>query len=278
MAEYQKVYNLLRSAGLTEAGALGVLGNWDCESNCEPGRVQGDFSSYRSVSKAYVNALNTGQLDIDRFSNDQKGFGLAQWTYFTRKKELFTFWKSSGLPIDSAELQVAFAIKEFKRDYVSDFKIICTTNDIYVAVKAVCARFENPAVHNIDARFQAAGRIKYQIDLNNWQGTTLPSTGAATTSVPSAPNQNIPINYKPEMIPTTEYWPPRDVDKNMNGYDVMVLQSVLKARGYPVTVIDGAFGDDLDKIVRQFQEAYNLGVDGIVGPKTWRKLFELSRV
>ena len=275
MAEYQKIYNLLRSAGLTEAGALGVLGNWDCESNCEPGRVQGDFSSYRSVSKAYVNALNSGQLDIDRFANDQKGFGVAQWTYFTRKRELYQFWKSSGLPIDSAELQVAFAIKELKRDFSNDFQTICTTNDIYVAVKAVCARFENPAIHNIDARFQAAGKIKYQIDLNSWQGTELPSLNGST---PASQSPSVPINYKPELIPATEYWPPRDVDRNMSGYDVMVLQAVLKARGYPVTFVTGDFDETLEDIVKQFQDAHNLGADGVVGPKTWRKLLEMSLV
>lgn len=271
MAEYQKVYNLLRSAGCTEAGALGVLGNWDCESNCEPGRVQGDFSSYRSVSKAYVNALNSGQLDVSRFANDQKGFGLVQWTYPTRKRELYQFWKSTGLPIDSVELQVTFAIKEFKRDYSSDFQTICTTNDIYVAVKAVCARFENPAVHNIDARFQSAGRIKYQIDLDSWQGTVFPPISGDTPSPE-------PVNPdgKPEYIPATEYWPPRVVDKNMNGYDIMVLQAVLKARGYPVTAVDGEFGSYLEDVVKQFQTAYNLGTDGVVGPKTWQKLLSYT--
>lgn len=275
MAEYQKIYNLLRKAGASEAGALGILGNWDCESNCEPYRLQGDFSSMRTVSKAYVNSLNNGSLTRERFSKDSKGFGVAQWTYWTRKQDMYDTWKSSGLAIDSADFQVAFAVKEFKRDFANDWKLVCTTNDIYEAVKAVCARFENPAVHNTDARFQSATRIKFQIYLNEWnnENTVQPNPPGGNSEKPfSEPGGNL----EPPQVPSSEYWPPRMVDKSMNGVDVMVLQAVLKARGYQITEVDGYFGSYLDAIVRQFQEDYSLGADGVVGPKTWKKLLELS--
>ena len=48
MSYHQTIYNLLRGYGLSEAGAIGVIGNWQAESNCEPNRVQGDFSPYRT--------------------------------------------------------------------------------------------------------------------------------------------------------------------------------------------------------------------------------------
>ena len=78
MSYHQTIYNLLRGYGLSEAGALGMLGNWECESDCEPYRVQGDYQSSRAISKAYVNAIETGMSDKERFATDQKGFGLAQ--------------------------------------------------------------------------------------------------------------------------------------------------------------------------------------------------------
>ena len=73
MSYYQTIYNRLRYHGVTQAGALGILGNFDCESNCEPNRLQGDFSPYRSTSKKYVYDVTSGRIDRDRFSNDQKG-------------------------------------------------------------------------------------------------------------------------------------------------------------------------------------------------------------
>ena len=261
MSYHQRIYNRLRQAGMTEAGALGCLGNWECESNCEPGRVQGDFSSFRSISKGYVNALNIGALNRDAFAKDAKGFGLAQWTYWTRKRELYDYWKQTGGEIDSPELQVDFAVKEFKRDFAQDWQLLTSTNDIYVAVKAVCARFENPAVHNIDARFQAAARIKHDIDLN--VEIVITQDNAFEGHVDQQPW---------EKIPATEYWPPRMIDNGMNGDDVMVLQAILKARGYAVTKVNGQFSSYLDQIVRDFQEGHGLTVDGVVGPMTWAAL------
>ena len=257
MSYQQIVYDRLRQHGMTEAGALGVLGNFECESNCEPFRVQGDFSSFRSISKAYVNALNSGRLTKEVFAKDQKGFGLAQWTFHTRKAELYDEWKRSGKRIDDAEFQTDFAVMELKRDFAADYKLLCSTNDIYEAVRAVCDRFENPAIKNYSARFQAACKIKHEIDLNAWQ------SGCITAS------EDI------EQIPDTEYWPPRVICNGMTGADVEVLQSVLKARGLIVQNADGIFGSFLEEKVKAFQTAHNLDVDGIVGPKTWKQLLEM---
>ena len=63
MSYHQTIYNLLRGYGLSEAGALGMLGNWECESGCEPYRVQGDYQASRAISKAYVNAIVSGVSD-----------------------------------------------------------------------------------------------------------------------------------------------------------------------------------------------------------------------
>lgn len=275
MSYYQTIYNRLRQHGISEAGALGFLGNWDCESNCEPCRVQGDFSSYRSISKAYVNSLNTGALTRDRFMHDQKGFGLAQWTYFSRKGELYDEWKKLGCLIDDPVFQTDFAMKELKRDNGDLYRYLLTTNNVYDACSRICVEFERPYRNNVNARFQSATRIKSEIDLNAWSGEEAlkPAESSSSSTQPQEP-----VTVKPELIPATEYWPPRDVDQNMHGYDVMVLQAVLKARGYPVTSITGDFDAELDKIVRQFQEAYQLKADGVVGPKTWKKLLELSQI
>ena len=112
MSYYQTIYNRLRQAGLTEAGALAMLGNFDCESNCEPNRVQGDFSPYRTASKQYVADVTSGKINRDQFANDQKGFGLYQLTLARRKRGYYDFWKQSGKALDDAELQCDYALKE----------------------------------------------------------------------------------------------------------------------------------------------------------------------
>ncbi len=59
------------------------------------------------------------------------------------------------------------------------------------------------------------------------------------------------------------------------GEDVKKLQKILNARGLcpqPI-VIDGIFGPTTLTAVRKFQRQSQLPVDGIVGGKTWDKLF-----
>lgn len=36
--------------------------------------------------------------------------------------------------------------------------------------------------------------------------------------------------------------------------------------------VDGSFGPKTERAVRRFQRCANIGVDGIVGPRTWSKL------
>jgi Putative peptidoglycan binding domain len=59
------------------------------------------------------------------------------------------------------------------------------------------------------------------------------------------------------------------------GSAVKVLQTDLVALHYTLA-IDGDFGPDTETIVRKFQGAHDLTVDGIVGPATWSELLSLT--
>lgn len=252
MSIAQTIYNTLRSGGLTEAGALGMLGNWQCESGLEPNRVQGDFSPYRTVSKEYVARVTSGAISRDQFGRDGKGFGLYQLTYFSRKLGYYDFWKRSGKALDSAELQTEYALKELKEEYPGLLQLLVTGTDLYTCTKEVCVKFERPAVNNIDQRFRAAKDIKAQLQLGD---IGQPETGW-------------------EKIPAAEYWPPRTVCEGMSGKDVVVLRAVLYAHGFDIDVDDDYFDITLKDCVLNYQNAYGLDVDGIVGNQTWGKLFE----
>lgn len=273
MSNYQLIYKLLRNAGITEAGALGILGNWQAESGCEPCRLQNDFSSFRTASKDYTARVTSGAITRDQFARDQKGYGLAQWTYFNfqtgqgRKLALYDFWKRSGKALDDVTMQVAFALYELTTEgqYAKLLAMLKTTNDIFTATDQFCRIFEQPYYCNVDARFRYAKEIAREIDLS---GQTVVEESATQVQESSS------LPYKPELIPATEYWPPRTIDKNMTGADVEVLQAVLKARGFLTTNPDGIFGSYLEEVVKQFQVAYKLDVDGVVGQKTWAKLFD----
>jgi peptidoglycan hydrolase-like protein with peptidoglycan-binding domain len=71
------------------------------------------------------------------------------------------------------------------------------------------------------------------------------------------------------MAGTLSPWPlVRQGDRD---HPIRTLQWLLRARGHSVPV-DGIFGPKTDAAVRAFQQQSGLGVDGIVGPNTWRAL------
>lgn len=242
-------------AGLTQAGALGVIGNLDCESGCEANRLQGDFSPYRTASKDYTARVSNGSINRDQFAKDSKGYGLAQWTYFSRKYALYDWWKQSGKALDDSQMQTEFLLHELLTDgmYSKLLPILRTSVDLYECTKQFCIIFERPAINNVDARFSAAKKVQERIDVSE-------------TAEPTSPGW--------ELIPATEFWPPRMLCKGMKGRDVEVLCAVLKARGWGLNYVSDEFGRFLDEKVREFQRAYQLDVDGIVGPMTWGKLLE----
>lgn len=64
---------------------------------------------------------------------------------------------------------------------------------------------------------------------------------------------------------------PTTIRKGSTGSDVRTCQERLNVHGY-ACVVDGAFGNNTDALVRSFQGASDLVVDGIVGTGTWAAL------
>ena len=264
MSYPQTIYNICRQHGMTEAAALATVGNFQCESNCEPFRLEGDFSPYKTASKAYVQGVTDGSISEYQFSHDGRGFGLYQLTFWSRKQEYYNVWKQSGSKLDSAELQTKFAIKEMKRDYPNLWNFLTQTSDIFTACSRICREFEKPAVNNIDARFQAANRFKHELDLNGWQDGGGSDPDPAPTPTPE------PTPIKPDALEL------RTIDKNCSGFDeVWLLKALLLCRGYMVETKDAFTWDStLTDCVKAFQTHHALGSDGVVGNQTWAELLK----
>lgn len=264
MSYQQIIYNRLRQAGISEAGALGILGNFQCESGCEPFRLQGDFSPYRTMSKSYVQGVTNGSISRDTFSKDAKGFGLYQLTYWTRKQGYYDYWRQSGKALDDAELQTDYALIEMANDYPQLLAFLKATTDIFTACSRVCREFERPAVNNIDARFSAAKKYQAELDLNGWQGGESqdePEPEPTPTPMPA------PVVEHKIVLRTT--------DEHCSGWpEAFLVQALLKCRGFDLHVIDGVWDDEDIDALALFQSENGLVPDAIAGPLTWAKLLE----
>ena len=302
MTDIQIIYAELRRAGMTETGALAMMGNWKCESLLDPFRKQGDLSEAALPSHRYVEQITNGQISMQSFASDNIGFGLAQWTYWSqpkqagRKLDLYNFWKRSGLPLDSAVMQTRFAVWELTNQgqYSKLWNYLCTASPdaLYNAVDRICREYEQPSYNNVQQRYSAAVELSAKLDLNDT--TAAPASGSSGTPAGSAGGENSqnvsdsdsapsgePAAPEPDK-PTTPFWPVRGalggatdpgLCKGMIGCDVMFLQAGLTCRGHGC-VVDGIFGDDTDAAVKGFQTEQGLQADGICGPKTWNTLLE----
>ena len=253
---YTHIYDRLRNAGLTEAGALGMMGNFECESNCEACRVQHDFSPTRMTSRNYANLVDRGLKTDEAFAGDDLGWGLAMWTYKPRKANLLKYCRACGASIANEDVQISFALKELMSpEYEKLWALLCNSNDLYTCVAAVCTQYERPAVNNIQDRINAANMIRKRL-------------AEGTADQPSEPVEE----------PVVErYWPPRELCLGMSGPDVAVAQSLLWARGYLNSDTAAIYGTCTEKVVRRFQEDEHLTVDGVIGhDETWPALLALS--
>ena len=66
------------------------------------------------------------------------------------------------------------------------------------------------------------------------------------------------------------------VKKGASGNITRWIQNKLNSLGYNCGAADGIFGQNTKNAVIAYQKAKGLGVDGIVGPRTWSKLLGLS--
>ena len=162
----ERIWNYLRSAGLSACGAAGLMGNLYAESGLIPTNLQNSYEKKLGYTDAeYTAAVDSGAYT--NFAGDAAGYGLAQWTYSTRKANLHKFAKSAGKSIGDLETQLAFLIKELS-GYASLFASLKTATSVRVASDRVLLEFERPAdqseaVKVKRAGFGQAGRVRPEV-------------------------------------------------------------------------------------------------------------------
>lgn len=101
-------------------------------------------------------------------------------------------------------------------------------------------------------------------------GRYFPAQEALDYGQAPAPVSN-PVNTNTKEIPDMDM-----LKKGSSGYQVKVLQTLLKLNGYDCGSVDGQFGGKTYAAVVAYQKAHGLVADGIVGPKTWNKLLGVA--
>lgn len=103
---------------------------------------------------SYTAAVDNGSYT--NFTHDSAGYGLAQWTYWSRKQGLFQLCKSRGKSIGDLSTQLDFLYQELTTSYSQLLKILKATSSVEEASNLVVTQFERPADQSFDALKQRA--------------------------------------------------------------------------------------------------------------------------
>lgn len=265
------IYEALRRGGLSAAGACAMMGNMWAESGMKSNIVEkrctlGDHD--------YTYAVDTGTISRYQFKIDAFGYGLCQWTYFSRKEELYDMARARNVSISDEAMQCELCLTELKRDYPALYQFLCTTDDISKAAEDICSQYERPAVNNFSVRINAAVKFYNQFAVND---------NAAYENPDDEPPQFDIIH--PEHRRTflhLEYGDGCKRRGNSPSPSVKAWQNLLLCWGIDVGSwgADGEFGDDTLKATKEWQKtAQSIGADvevnGVVDEDDWKEIVEV---
>lgn len=137
------IWDYLKEKRLNDYAAAGIMGNLKAESALNPMNLQGSYEKRLGYTDAtYTAAVDNGSYN--NFVKDRAGYGLAQWTYWSRKQSLLKFAKKAGTSIGNLNMQLDFLWKELQ-GYKAVMSTLATASSVLEASNAILLKYERPA-------------------------------------------------------------------------------------------------------------------------------------
>lgn len=144
MTNEKFIWNFLKTKGLNDYACAGILGNLYAESGLVPNNLQNSYEkSLKYTDEKYTSAVDSGKYK--NFVRDSAGYGLAQWTYWSRKQNLLNYAKACSKSIGDLEMQLEFLYKELSESYTSMFTKLMSATSVLEASNLMLLEFERPA-------------------------------------------------------------------------------------------------------------------------------------
>lgn len=135
-----------------EISVSALMGNFYAESKCTPNRRQGDNSgAVTEMSLSYTAKVDDGRITKSGFIHDSIGYGLAQWTYYTRKNKLYEIEPLADSSIGNVHRQLKLVHLELGSSS-SAMNYLRSATDINECSDWICDNYERPAVSNYKDR------------------------------------------------------------------------------------------------------------------------------
>lgn len=177
------IWDFLLSKIGNEYGVAGLMGNLYAESGLRSNNLQNTYET----KLGYTDATYTAAVDNGSYTNfvrDSAGYGLAQWTYYSRKQNLLNYANTKKKSIGDLTTQLEFLHKELSESYVTTFNDLKSATSVLSASNSVLTKFERPADQSTTVQTKRAsyGQTYYNKYAKK-QTTTTPSVDKSESTL-----------------------------------------------------------------------------------------------
>lgn len=144
MTNEKKIWSYLMQEIANPFGVAGLMGNIKAESNFNPCNLQNSYERKLGYTDdTYTQAVDNGEYTRDRFCHDSAGYGLCQWTYWSRKQSLYDAMKKYDCSIGDLFSQLSFMVDELMAYRLLDK--LKTAKSVKEASDLILTQYEKPA-------------------------------------------------------------------------------------------------------------------------------------
>lgn len=158
----QKIWDFLLDKIGNPYGVSGLMGNLYVESKLNSVYLQSSYAKkFNMTSSEYTAAVDNGSYD--NFINDKAGYGLAQWTYWSRKEALLKFAQSKNVSIGDLDMQLEYLWNEIQT-YKTVTSVLKSAESVREASDIVLQKYEKAADQSEEAQIR-----RYEFGLTYFQ-------------------------------------------------------------------------------------------------------------
>lgn len=206
-SDEKAIWSYLLSKIGNEYGVAGLMGNIYAESGLRSDNLQNVYERKLGYTDdSYTAAVDSGAYT--NFVRDAAGYGLCQWTYWSRKEALLAFAQAQGRSIGDWKMQVAFLMKELSESYKGVLEVLETATSVKQASDIVLTKFERPADQGNAAKNRRA----------NFGQRFYKAYGSSQSKPTTKPGGTVKIDYAQKY------------DKRVSGSYVVTAASGLRLR------------------------------------------------
>ena len=174
-------WNFLKGKIKNDFGVSGLMGELFAESGLNPQNLQNSYEKKLGFTDAtYTAAVDSGSYA--NFVHDSAGYGVAQWTFWSRKEALLNYVRALGASIGDLEAQLGFLYKELSESYPSVLAALKTATSVRAASDKVLTDFERPADQSEAVKIKRASYGQTYYDKYAKAAASTPSEGGNNMS------------------------------------------------------------------------------------------------